>query len=272
MIINNLPNFLETGFDFRIVDSSNKILYKPVNPNPLDKNDVIFKYDNIEDYFIESFTIEPNTYDILKIWDRINFLNIKVSNKANIIPAFNLKLEQANGQVLNLNEFIHLQFSEGISKFYISNPTSEPQVFEILYIKSKFKGDKILNNYFKKTDTLLDWNIKHNLGYAPNFIFIGNEGEILEPEYVLEISNNNQLYLKFEIPYQGFIYLYKYFNYEQTIYVDQWIIEHNLNSMPNILVLDTNGAPITQYEVTYFDTNKIILTFENPRAGKVLLY
>lgn len=271
MITDNKPDILETGFDFRITDG-NKILYRPYHPDSLEKNDITFKYDNIEDYFIESFTIEPNTYDVLKVWNRINFLNIKVSNKNNKQPLFNLKLEQANGQVLNLNEFVHLQFAEGISKFYISNPTNETQLYEILYAKSKFKGDKILNNYFKKTDTLVYWNIKHNLGYIPSFKFISTTGEILEPNYILEIEDTNQLLFKFETPYQGFIYLYNNVSYEQSIYKDVWIIEHNLNAMPNILVLDTNNSPITEYIITYFDINKIILTFENPRAGKALLY
>lgn len=272
MIINNEPNILETGFNLKITDN-NKTLYEPfVNKNYLDKDALNFRYDSIEEFFSESITIAANTYNVLKEWEQINFLTIKVSNKHNTPPSFNLKLDNINGQVLNLNEFVHLQFSEGINKFYISNPTEESQQFDIVYIKSNYKGTKVLNNYYKKSDTLLFWNIKHNLGKKPNYIFIGLNGKLLSPSYVTRIEDDNQIFFTFDEPYKGYIYFYNNFNYEQPLYKDTWEIEHNQDSMPNILVLDTNGAPITDYEITYFNTNKIILTFQNPRAGKALLY
>lgn len=275
MLINGEPNFLETGFSIGIKGKNDEYIYKPyTNVNSLYKDDLNFKYDSIQDYFSETITIPANTYDLERKWNSINFLTIKASNDfAGLMPAFNLKLNNNNSQVLNFNEFVHLQFSEPITKFYISNPGPESIHLTITYIKSNYTTGKIFNNFYYKTDSLLYWDIKHNLGIIPKYTFLSNQDTIVNPEHTITYEDANRLVLKFTEPYKGYIYFTNDYTFEQSIFQTEWVIDHNLNKIPNILIVDTNDSPITKLAtITYIDTKKIILTFEQERAGKVFLY
>lgn len=50
----------------------------------------------------------------------------------------------------------------------------------------------------------------------------------------------------------------------------QWIIQHNLNRYPTVVVVDSAGT-VVMGEVTYIDSNNIVLDFNPSFAGKAYL-
>lgn len=72
------------------------------------------------------------------------------------------------------------------------------------------------------------------------------------------------------------IYVYKpsetcgEFEFTQSTAQTTWVIKHNLNKYPNVIIMDSNGAQILQ-PVVYTDKNNIKITFSNPTAGKAIL-
>ena len=60
------------------------------------------------------------------------------------------------------------------------------------------------------------------------------------------------------------------FEFTQNIPSTTWTIQHNLNYIPNVTTEDTNGEDIIG-AITVVDDNQIIITFNNPVAGKAYL-
>jgi hypothetical protein len=52
---------------------------------------------------------------------------------------------------------------------------------------------------------------------------------------------------------------------------DEWEIEHNRNTYPNVLVLDTLDRPGHPFDIEYPDLNTVIIKHEPPMAGKAIL-
>lgn len=60
------------------------------------------------------------------------------------------------------------------------------------------------------------------------------------------------------------------YTYIQNSAATVWNINHNLGYYPSVVVIDTSGNTI-QTDVTYVDSNNLILSFSVPEAGKAYL-
>jgi len=49
-----------------------------------------------------------------------------------------------------------------------------------------------------------------------------------------------------------------------------WMITHNLNKYPNVIIMDNNGTQIL-VPVTYLDVNHVKITFSTATSGKAIL-
>lgn len=267
-----MSKFLKIGFDYNVVaDLSNmNPSFKPFpNKNRLDKTDLELVYSGINKTFNEDFTLEPLTWDLPFEWKKIDYLTI-LAEESN--PNFYIKLESKTAPSIGINRFLHLPFNKGISKFYLSNPNQSPLNVKIIYVSNDTTSDRVNNSLYKKTDSLLFWHIKHNLGIKPVYTFLDNLGNPTEPEYDLEIYDENEILFSFTEPYTGYVFLDYYYSFEQPTYANVWVLEHNLDKYPSIVAFDTFGGVLTNYTVTYDSPDQITLTFNNNQAGRALAY
>ena len=58
--------------------------------------------------------------------------------------------------------------------------------------------------------------------------------------------------------------------HEQGIAADVWQVEHNLDRLPSVTVVDTANNVVMGY-VTYIDSNNIRITFNAPFKGKAYI-
>lgn len=65
-------------------------------------------------------------------------------------------------------------------------------------------------------------------------------------------------------------YADKYYSYEQLIPSKNWLINHNLNKKPSILITDINGTAV-EGEINYIDDNNILLNFNSEFMGFCIL-
>ena len=63
----------------------------------------------------------------------------------------------------------------------------------------------------------------------------------------------------------------KTFIFEQGIASETWIIEHNLNKMPSITVVDSAGTIISVFKAEYDGLNKVTIYFNGAFTGKAYL-
>lgn len=65
---------------------------------------------------------------------------------------------------------------------------------------------------------------------------------------------------------------FRTYTHVQPLAALTWTINHDLNSYPSVVVLDTDAPPRQIYgDVAYVDANQITVTFSVPVAGKALL-
>jgi hypothetical protein len=58
--------------------------------------------------------------------------------------------------------------------------------------------------------------------------------------------------------------------HDQSIASDEWIIEHGLQFIPNITVVDSAGT-VVEGSYDYPDANTVVLGFSHPFSGKAYL-
>lgn len=62
----------------------------------------------------------------------------------------------------------------------------------------------------------------------------------------------------------------KNFIFYQSSAASTWNVNHNMGKMPAVVVVDSGDTTIIG-DITYIDTNNIVLTFAFPFAGKAYL-
>lgn len=60
------------------------------------------------------------------------------------------------------------------------------------------------------------------------------------------------------------------FIFNQIIPSSVWTINHNLNKLPNITIIDSAGTEV-KGEIEYVDDNNLILTFSSEFSGRAIL-
>jgi hypothetical protein len=96
----------------------------------------------------------------------------------------------------------------------------------------------------------------------------GLQEELNSKETVESVNNklqdlNNQIDTKINNAVNTYIFIQ---NSAEPI----WMINHNLNKIPSVTVIDSAGS-IVIGEITYVDMNNIIVTFSGAFSGKALL-
>ena len=276
MIINNTPNYLLLGVDYVVTNdtSTEKRVFNPfVNDNRIEKNDFTIKLENIRKTYSHEFEIPALTWDMPFEFERIDVLTIKAECEVDYVqPDFSIKLESSTNPAIDIREYITIPFSNGIRKFYISNPLQYKLFVKIVYLMTGYKNSKINSRLYKKEDNLLYWNIKHNLGVKPVFFFLNEAGEKVIPDYTILSEDKNELRLNFDEVFNGYIVLDHYTTHDQLDNSKTWTKEHDLDKYPSILVFNGADQQETDFEVSYITSNTISLTFPAAIKGKALLY
>lgn len=58
--------------------------------------------------------------------------------------------------------------------------------------------------------------------------------------------------------------------FEQTTALDTWVIQHNLDRYPSVSIVDSAGTQVCG-EITYENSNKIVITFTEAFTGTAYL-
>lgn len=259
------------GFDYTVGRDESLLLkeFEPFsNKNKLLKTDIELSYNGIEKSFCGDFTIDGLTWDLPFEWSKIDYLTVFCETPED----FMIKLESKSSPNIGINQFLHLQFSKAITKFYLSNPNQNPIDVRLVYLSNTSVSDRINDNLYKKSDTNLYWHIKHNLGYEPDYGFLDLTGKEIEPDYSLEIFNKNELLFNFTDIFNGYVFFNRYFMFVEPEYSDTWTISHNLDKYPSVVVFDTLGGTLDNYTRIYESPNIVKLVFDKQQAGKAILY
>lgn len=268
-------NYALFGFDYSLVESpdTERVIFKPFpNKSRLDKTDLLVIYPSISKYYTEDFTLEPGTWDLPFEWEKIDFLTIQALHGEDAPGVFSIKFESLTAPSLDIKGYLHIPFAKSINKFYLSNPTQLPLTLKIVYLRNDEASDRINSNLYYKANDLSYWHIKHNLGIEPVYTFLDTTGAPVEPEYTVELYTRNEIIFHFTEPFTGYVF----FDYHKTFdYPDvatEWIVDHDLDKYPSVIVFDTLGSIVTGYTKNYNTRNQVTLTFTGPQSGQVLIY
>lgn len=268
-------NYALFGFDYSLVESpdTEKITFKPFpNKSRLDKTDLLIIYPSISNHYTEDFTLEPGTWDLPFEWEKIDFLTIQALHGEDSPGIFSIKFESITAPSLDIKGYLHIPFAKSISKFYLSNPTQQPLSLKVVYLRDNESSDRVNSNLFHKTNDLSYWHIKHNLGIEPVYTFLDQTGTPVEPDYSVELYTKSEIIFHFNEEFTGYVF----FDYHKTVVFEdaatEWVLEHNLDKYPSVVVLDEDGVIVTSYAKHYNSRNKITLTFDAPVEGQALIY
>lgn len=86
----------------------------------------------------------------------------------------------------------------------------------------------------------------------------------------MSISTDGKIY--FDGPTERFIASEKdkHFVFEQGVSSKTWVIEHNLDKYPSIVVMDSAGTEV-EGDIEYTSKNKVVLRFSAEFSGKAYL-
>lgn len=61
-----------------------------------------------------------------------------------------------------------------------------------------------------------------------------------------------------------------FYEYVQTVASATWVIHHDLDCIPDIVILDAGGNPVDGV-LTYPDNNTVVVAFGSPESGRARL-
>ena len=62
----------------------------------------------------------------------------------------------------------------------------------------------------------------------------------------------------------------RYYTYSQDVVADTWVINHNLNKYPAVMIVDS-AANVVLGDVQYIDKDNLEVSFNSPFSGKAHL-
>lgn len=149
----------------------------------------------------------------------------------------------------------------------------EPQTktsINIPKISTSTSTDIVGDKYY--VDLAKDWAIKTDgkvLGEDYSSKYYATQANQSIDEFIENLAVENNL----EVTKDGRSVTIKNptFEFEQGIASDTWIIEHNMDKCPSVIVVDSAGIAQMPNEIEYNNENKITLYFLSPFAGKAYL-
>lgn len=125
-------------------------------------------------------------------------------------------------------------------------------------------------------DITLQGRVKEKLDNNYYNIEIDGKEYPIKSELFLKVNDFVNVLLPQNNPSNMLVYVYKpsetcgEFEFVQSTAKTTWVITHNLNKYPNVIIMDNNGTQILQ-PVVYTDKNNIKITFSSATAGRAIL-
>lgn len=118
------------------------------------------------------------------------------------------------------------------------------------------------------------WTMLHEFGGCPEVIVLDETGERVYCD--LYYPNASTVIAEFGEEFSGRAALTisqaDQVGYEQVTASSTWVVVHNLNRYPDVVLFDTSMGNIRIYgDITYPSVNEINIVFNNPMLGKAYL-
>lgn len=112
------------------------------------------------------------------------------------------------------------------------------------------------------------WSIEHNMNTYPSVMVVDTGGNTVIGD--IQYNSANQLTIRFLQATAGTAYLNgvkNQFIFMQSTPLNSWVIQHDLNCYPQVIVTDTAGNVING-DITYNSPNQVTVSFSAPIAGR----